>query len=245
MATLLKLGSLLLDGTCTKPGAWYREDTPISSGPAEGLREISFGSGKDLVWVVVNGLLIADRTLLVNISWNDIDERNLVFGKEISIDGYRFWCRLLKLGEYQDEPNEWDAALDATQENNGLWHWRSIFFWGQEQRPAGRVMCGYYLPRNITEDGRSPSTRCTDCGYRPVLELLPSDHLVAGSKVSAAGRQTFLTGTLLDVTEHDAIIKPARGAKLAELDTGTLYAKLPDGTVAVDRSQMVVQMKEA
>lgn len=87
MATILKFGSLLLDGAHTNPGAEYQPG-----------QVISFGNGNTLQWVVVNGLLIADRPLLVNISWDDLNVQNLVFGTRVDINGHTFLCRLLKVG---------------------------------------------------------------------------------------------------------------------------------------------------
>lgn len=45
---------------------------------------------KEIGWVAVNGLLIADQCLLTNVSWDDLDVQGLVFGKEVTVQGLRF-----------------------------------------------------------------------------------------------------------------------------------------------------------
>ncbi len=52
---------------------------------------------KEIGWVAVNGLLIADQCLLTNVSWDDLDVQGLVFGKEVTVQGLRFKIRLLKV----------------------------------------------------------------------------------------------------------------------------------------------------
>lgn len=38
--------------------------------------------GQEISWVVANGLLIADRSLLTCISWEDLFENHLIFGQK-------------------------------------------------------------------------------------------------------------------------------------------------------------------
>lgn len=45
-------------------------------------------------------------------------------------------------------------------------------------------------------------------------------------------------------TGYDAVIKYDPSSTLAKEDGGTLYATLLDGTVVVDRHQMVVQIQK-
>jgi hypothetical protein len=52
-----------------------------------------------LQWVkIVDGdktLLICDRVILVSVSWDDLNGQGYISGKEITIDGARYKCRLL------------------------------------------------------------------------------------------------------------------------------------------------------
>ena len=82
MADLITIGSLYLDGHPYPIGERYRNFQPISIGNSV--------SGQEISWVVANGLLIADRSLLTCISWEDLFENHLIFGQKITVDGYSF-----------------------------------------------------------------------------------------------------------------------------------------------------------
>lgn len=65
-------------------------------------------------------MLIADRCILTNVTWDDLNFNGLVFGKHITIGVYHYKTRLLKVGPEEGIPNEWDAALDAVCEDDEL-----------------------------------------------------------------------------------------------------------------------------
>ena len=230
MATIIKLGTFCLDSTPIKPGAEYKPDAKISISP-----------GTQIGWVVVNGLLIADRSLLTGISWDDLDAQGLVFGKDITIGRQDFRIRLLKVGDEEDVPNEWDAALDITGEEDGLWYWSMNLFWGQEvaEDPSHRASRGYSSARNW--DYYSSAHRSSHLGFRPALEPLPSDGLRPGSRACALGGQSILYGDIVDQTAYDVILRPTKKTALAEADKGELAIPLPNGDLAVDSSKAVIQ----
>lgn len=93
------------------------------------------------------------------------------------MDGQRFCCRLLQVGEKEDVSNEWDRALDATSEDNTLFHWEDAYFWGADIS-AYDVSCHPTRGWNSARDwGHESATyRCDHLGFRPVLEPLPSDN---------------------------------------------------------------------
>lgn len=124
MANIIKFGSLCLDGFPVNVGTEYKPGQAIKIGETT--------PGKEISWVVVNNLLIADHSILTGISWDDLNANGLVFGKEISAGGFRFTERLLRVEKDGGMPNEWDAALDATGDDDAIWHWQGIYFWGQE-----------------------------------------------------------------------------------------------------------------
>lgn len=229
MASIIKLGSILLDGIHTNPGAEYQ------SGQA-----ICFGGDHELRWIVVNGLLIADRPLLTNISWDDLNDQDLVFGKQVTINGQQFLCRSLQVGTEKCELNEWDAALDAVGDDDETWHWKKQFFWGQESVDVlHRAFRGYFSARFW--DYSLFNYQSVSAGFRPALVSLPSDNLVAGDTVCAIGSQTILYGKLVNLTRYDAIIQPEAASMMAETDAGKCYSKLPDGMVVLDRTHMAIQ----
>lgn len=231
MANIIKLGSLFLDGRPVETGMQYVPSQTIEVGEMTPSKEIG--------WVAVNGLLIADQCLLTNVSWDDLDVQGLVFGKEVTVQGLRFKIRLLKVGSKEDVPNEWDAALDAVGEDDTLWHWDHKFFWGQEPVSGSvshRALRGYNSARhwNCTSSGH----RFTIIGFRPALEPLPTDPSAIRHSQEALviGRAGAVAGSLIDATAYDLVIQPNADGLIGEV---SFAAKMQDGTLAVDRSGII------
>lgn len=194
---------------------------------------------KEIGWVAVNGLLIADQCLLTNVSWDDLDVQGLVFGKEVTVQGLRFKIRLLKVGSKEDVPNEWDAALDAVGEDDTLWHWDHKFFWGQEPVSGSvshRAIRGYTSARHW--GWSDSSSRHAYLGFRPALEPLPTDPSAIRHSQEALviGRAGAVAGSLIDATAYDLVIQPNADGLIGEV---SFAAKMQDGTLAVDRSGII------
>ena len=194
---------------------------------------------KEIGWVAVNGLLIADQCLLTNVSWDDLDVQGLVFGKEVTVQGLRFKIRLLKVGSKEDVPNEWDAALDAVGEDDTLWHWDHKFFWGQEPVSGSvsrRAVRGYCSARYWYNGDATRSD--PGLGFRPALEPLPTDPSAIRHSQEALviGRAGAVAGSLIDATAYDLVIQPNADGLIGEV---SFAAKMQDGTLAVDRSGII------
>lgn len=231
MANIIKLGSLFLDGRPVETGMQYVPSQTIEVGEMTPSKEIG--------WVAVNGLLIADQCLLTNVSWDDLDVQGLVFGKEVTVQGLRFKIRLLKVGSKEDVPNEWDAALDAVGEDDTLWHWDHKFFWGQEPVSGSvshRAIRGYTSARHW--GWSDSSNRLADLGFRPALEPLPTDPSAIRHSQEALviGRAGAVAGSLIDATAYDLVIQPNADGLIGEV---SFAAKMQDGTLAVDRSGII------
>lgn len=231
MANIIKLGSLFLDGRPVETGMQYVPSQTIEVGEMTPSKEIG--------WVAVNGLLIADQCLLTNVSWDDLDVQGLVFGKEVTVQGLRFKIRLLKVGSKEDVPNEWDAALDAVGEDDTLWHWDHKFFWGQEPVSGSvshRAYRGCFSAR--TWSWGSSSDRYAPLGFRPALEPLPTDPSAIRHSQEALviGRAGAVAGSLIDATAYDLVIQPNADGLIGEV---SFAAKMQDGTLAVDRSGII------
>lgn len=231
MANIIKLGSLFLDGRPVETGMQYVPSQTIEVGEMTPSKEIG--------WVAVNGLLIADQCLLTNVSWDDLDVQGLVFGKEVTVQGLRFKIRLLKVGSKEDVPNEWDAALDAVGEDDTLWHWDHKFFWGQEPVSGSvsyRAIRGYDSARGY--DWHASSSRYADYGFRPALEPLPTDPSAIRHSQEALviGRAGAVAGSLIDATAYDLVIQPNADGLIGEV---SFAAKMQDGTLVVDRSGII------
>ena len=223
-----------------KLGSLYLDDKPVTLGAGYCLGQaISFGattSNEAISWVPVNGLLIADRCLLTNISWDDLNVQNLAFGKEIKIQGFQFRSRLLKVGNTDRVPNEWDAALDIVGDNDDLWHWDGMFFWGQETSAitaSGRALRGCLSAR--CWDWGTQSNRGVFLGFRPALEPLHADPsaLRPGQKVLVIGYDGCVMGRLVEKTQYDLILQLKPSGLVGK---AAFTANLQDGSVVVDRS---------
>lgn len=231
MANIIKLGSLFLDGRPVETGMQYVPSQTIEVGEMTPSKEIG--------WVAVNGLLIADQCLLTNVSWDDLDVQGLVFGKEVTVQGLRFKIRLLKVGSKEDVPNEWDAALDAVGEDDTLWHWDHKFFWGQEP-VSGSVSYRAFRGHNSARiwNWYDSSCRSANLGFRPALEPLPTDPSAIRHSQEALviGRAGAVAGSLIDATAYDLVIQPNADGLIGEV---SFAAKMQDGTLAVDRSGII------
>ena len=230
MANIITLGSLYLDGCPAEIGTKYNPGQAIELGET--------ALGKEINWIVANSMLIADRCILINVSWNDLHANSLIFGKEVAIGGYHYQARLLKVGTKRRHPNEWDAALDLVGEDNELWHWENTFFWGQERptdyQASRSVSRGYYSPRNL--GWPSSGYRFVSLGFRPVLVPLVTEDIsptLLGQRVMLWGGQSIVFGRMEDVSAYDVVISNGDGA--LSHDFGT---RLYDGRIVVDRSSI-------
>jgi len=226
-----------------KLGSLYLDDKPVTLGAGYCLGQaISFGattSNEAISWVPVNGLLIADRCLLTNISWDDLNVQNLAFGKEIKIQGFQFRSRLLKVGNTDRVPNEWDAALDIVGDNDDLWHWDEIFFWGQDAfntHASYRVVRGYGSARRL--EAVNKFVRHSSLGFRPVLDLLymSASALRQGQKVLIIGPDGVVQGILCEQTDYDLIVRAKPNNLIGKV---SFLSNISDNMVVIDLSRIL------
>ena len=198
-------GSLYLNGRPSVLNAEYSGGN-ISLGDTVPEEAIPFVKWKDL-WV-------AGKVVCLNASWDDLNKYNFITGHPIKIDGVPYLCRSLKVGEREDDPNEWDTILDDLGDSNDLWHWRHIYFWGQETVKgwaSNRAVRGYYSARYWY--CYYASDRNVYVGFRPALEPLPpepqiSDPLV-GAQLEIYGPTGMFNGQLVDFSDYDLVIEPS------------------------------------
>lgn len=205
MAEIVKLGSLYLDGQPKKAGAFC-----ITNKIALGGTVLDY----ELQWVKLsNGLLIADRSVCVNVSWKQLNDAGLVFGTPVTIDGETYLCRCLKVGAEEGEPNEWDTALDEAGRDTSLWHWGDDFFWGQEvadHNELFRALRGYYAARGRGQ--YTVSYRDDYLGFRPALEHLDSglchpEMLLGKTAKVYCSDGISIEGCLVDFSDYDVVLK--------------------------------------
>ena len=123
-----------------------------------------------ITWVKPNGmnLLVADRVLLVAVSWETLALNGFATGVNVVYGGQRFLCRLLQVGEDEGMLNEWDEVLDVAGNYDKLWHWSGVSFWGLD-----KAFSSYAAVRGNASSrfwGASDTkTIDTQIGFRPVL----------------------------------------------------------------------------
>jgi len=195
-------GTLYLDDEKEKRPVDFQDfkDVPVYTGQKIEIRDTDKNHKNKLSWIEINDnnkkLLICDRNLLKEVTWNELNEQNLVFGKVVIIDGKKYILRLLtgvneKLGA---KINEWDKYvvnvdnivgipvsadyetdynLKDDEDNDNLWHWYNFASYTQSEGSKGKKICitrGFSFVEDSNESDKD--LKYETVGYRPVLELI-------------------------------------------------------------------------
>jgi len=231
---IIQLGSIYFDGEPFLIGSKYTGEN------------LSIGNtvqGKEISWINVNGLLVANHAVCVKISWDDLNKQGFIFGKKVTINGTPYFCRSLKVGNDDNIPNEWDDILDATSEDDSLWHWKKVFFWGQETSKHNeeyRAHRGYDSAHSW--DDFPASLRGASLGFRPALEPLVPESLISdpliGTTVNAHGCGGTISGILTGFTDYDLFLSPTIGR--TQISDHPWCCQQENGIVIVDRSAVTI-----
>ena len=133
-----------------------------------------------------HSLFVADYAVTHTVSWDDLNTKRLIFGKNYASGGVDYTLRAPSVGSnstgsgesQHDTPsnNEWDRILDK---NSGyIQNWNKMYSWGQDTSSAAesyRAYRGYDSARPWSN--RSASHSLSFVGFRPVLEVLNPDTL--------------------------------------------------------------------
>ena len=136
-----------------------------------------------------HSLFVADYAVTHTVSWNDLNTKSLIFGKNYASGGVGYTLRAPSVGSRytgSDESqrgvpqsNEWDTMLNK---NSGyIQNWNKMYSWGQDTYSADeslRAVRGYYSARFWLNDYAADSSPLV--GFRPVLEVLNPDTLGSG-----------------------------------------------------------------
>ena len=138
-------------------------------------------AGKEITWLKLGDLWVCDRNILQGVSWETLNEKGLVFGKEVEIDGERYKLRILTGSDGNDYGegcnNEWDRLMDEYNEDNDLLHFDDMYSWCQEtdcDYSSSRSIRGYNSARNYRNNGATSTN--TSVGWRPTLEKLNAEN---------------------------------------------------------------------
>ena len=138
-----------------------------------------------------HSLFIADYNLTHTVSWNELNEKSLLFGKDYAGGGVAYSLRAPSAGSHYaaglnaggtPKNNEWDVILNkAKQDNNDntngyIKNWQEIYSWGQDKNgltpSRDRSLRGYRASRYWYTEHTAVAD--ATIGFRPVLEL-PTD----------------------------------------------------------------------
>ena len=149
-----------------------------------------------------HSLFVADYAVTHTVSWDDLNTKSLIFGKDYASGGVGYTLRAPSVGSnstgsgesQHDTPsnNEWDRILDK---NSGyIQNWNKMYSWGQDTSSAAesfRAYRGYNSARFWYYT--SSSFRNVYLGFRPVLEL-PTDLAADNLKVVELRTVKFMPG---------------------------------------------------
>ena len=134
-----------------------------------------------------HSLFVADYAVTKDVSWDDLNGENLIFGKGYAAGGVNYTLRAPSVGSDRTglnesqrgtpQINEWDKLLDK---NDGyIKNWKRMASWGQDTRPDNstpfRAVRGFHSARGW--EFNSSSYQNGILGFRPVLEVLNPDTL--------------------------------------------------------------------
>jgi hypothetical protein len=135
-------------------------------------------STEDSVTSYLHSLFIADYNVNRGVGWDELNEKDLIFGKRYTSGGVDYTLRAPSAGSSGDgdsggapRSNEWDAILDK---NSGyIKNWNDMRSWGQDtflNGDSSRARRGLETARRWNSSYAADSY--TNVGFRPVLEIL-------------------------------------------------------------------------
>ena len=133
-----------------------------------------------------HSLFIADYNVTHTVSWDDLNTKSLIFGKNYASGGVDYTLRAPSVGSNStglgdsrrgvSQSNEWDAVLNK---NSGyIQNWNKMYLWGQDVSSVDasyRARRGYSSARNWYSNSATGSN--PSLGFRPVLEVLNAETL--------------------------------------------------------------------
>lgn len=216
-----------------------------------------------------HSLFIADYNVTHSVSWNQLNDKKMIFGKDYQSGGMSYTLRAPSVGsDYIDtdtgtvegkrgkpQSNEWDKILD--KDSGNIKNWSGINSWGQDtyinhqSYPAVRGSWSARFWR-----GGKASDSDSDYGFRPVLEIpntstLGSDGLkvvtldLGGGKLGNSSEDIQIivkTGESFTAPVPDGLSRPQGNTDNFFMwlgSDGNLYA--PSGSVPADVTKLTVQ----
>ena len=136
-----------------------------------------------------HSLFIADYNVTHTVSWDDLNTKSLIFGKDYASGGVGYTLRAPSVGSNSTgsgdsqrgtpKSNEWDTMLNK---NSGyIQNWNKMYSGGQDAFSVGALRRGVRGYSSARHWGNIYATRSNPgVGFRPVLEVLNPDTLGSG-----------------------------------------------------------------
>ena len=214
-----------------------------------------------------HSLFIADYNVTHTVSWDDLNAKSLIFGKNYASGGVDYTLRAPSVGSartgssepYRGTPqsNEWDTMLN--KDSGYIQNWNEMYSWGQDTvsvsvDASNRAVRGYDSARFW--DYYYATYSHPDLGFRPVLEILNAGTLgsvglkvvtldLNGGKLGGSSDAIQIivkTGSEFTAPASDGLTRPDgnTGRYLMWLDgNGNSYE--PGGSVPADVTELTVQ----
>jgi len=212
-----------------------------------------------------HSLFVADYAVTHTVSWDDLNTKSLIFGKDYVAGGVGYTLRAPSVGSSYTgsgdsergtpKSNEWDTMLNK---NSGyIQNWNKMYLWGQDVSSVDasrRASRGYGSARDWNYDTATNSS--SSVGFRPVLEVLNADTLgsgglkvvtldLGGGKLGGSSDAIHIivkTGSTFTAPASDGLNRPDgnTGSYFMWLDVnGNSYA--PGDSVPADVTALTVQ----
>ena len=137
-----------------------------------------------------HSLFIADYVVTHTVSWDDLNTKSLIFGKNYASGGVDYTLRAPSVGSDATgnfiglgnsergvpQSNEWDTMLN--KDSGYIQNWNKMYLWGQDVSSVDasyRARRGYSSARNWYSNSATGSN--PSLGFRPVLEVLNAETL--------------------------------------------------------------------
>ena len=213
-----------------------------------------------------HSLFIADYNVTHTVSWDDLNTKSLIFGKNYASGGVDYTLRAPSVGSNSTgsgdsrrgvpQSNEWDTMLN--KDSGYIQNWNKMYSWGQDTKPSNsfpfRANRGYYTARSWNYD--HATLQHPFVGFRPVLEVLSPDTLgsdglkvvtldLNGGKLGGSSEAIQIivkNGSAFTAPASDGLTRPDgnTGSYFMWLDSnGNSYA--PGASVPADVTELTVQ----
>ena len=212
-----------------------------------------------------HSLFVADYVVTHTVSWDDLNTKSLIFGKDYVAGGVGYTLRAPSVGSSYTgsgnsergtpQSNEWDTILN--KDSGYIQNWNKMYLWGQDVSSVDasrRAVRGYNSARSWSHDYATFSLPFV--GFRPVLEVLNADTLgsgglkvvtldLGGGKLGGSSDAIHIivkTGSTFTAPASDGLTRP-------DGDTGSYFMWLdgngnsyePGDSVPADVTTLTVQ----